>query len=48
MVKQAMRRVYPDFNEGYYGYRSFSDLLEDAERAGCSTWSTTKPGATTR
>jgi uncharacterized protein (TIGR00288 family) len=30
MVKQAIRRVYPGFNENYYGYRTFSDLLEDA------------------
>jgi len=28
-LKQAIRRVYPGFNEGYYGYDSFSDLLED-------------------
>jgi uncharacterized protein (TIGR00288 family) len=28
-LKQAIRRVYPGFNEGYYGYGSFSDLLED-------------------
>ena len=28
-LKQAIRRVYPGFNEGYYGYRTFSDLLED-------------------
>ena len=34
MVKQALRRVHPDFNEGYYGYRTFSDLLEDAEARG--------------
>lgn len=34
MVKQAIRRVHPDFNEGYYGYRTFSDLLEDAQSAG--------------
>ena len=34
MVKQALRRVHPDFNEGYYGYRTFSDLLEDAESRG--------------
>ncbi len=27
-LKQAIRRVHPGFNEGYYGYRSFSDLLE--------------------
>jgi hypothetical protein len=23
--------VYPGFNESYYGYRTFSDLLKDAE-----------------
>jgi len=32
MVKQTMQRKQPYFNESYYGYRSFSDLLEDAER----------------
>ena len=30
MVKQALRRRMPGFNESYYGYRSFSRLLEDA------------------
>jgi len=30
-LKQAIRRVYPGFNEGYYGYGSFSDLLEDLQ-----------------
>ena len=34
MVKQAIRRVHPDFNEAYYGYRNFSDLLEEAQAAG--------------
>jgi hypothetical protein len=33
-VKQGVKRVYPGFNESYYGYRSFSDLLEDAAKAG--------------
>jgi uncharacterized protein (TIGR00288 family) len=33
-LKQAIRRVYPDFNEGYYGYGSFSDLLEDIKGKG--------------
>ena len=28
-LKQAIRRVYPGFNEGYYGYSSFTDLLDD-------------------
>jgi uncharacterized protein (TIGR00288 family) len=30
MVKQTIRRVHPGFNEGYYGYKTFADLLEDA------------------
>lgn len=34
MIKQAIRRVYPSFNEGYYGYRSFSELLEHAQSQG--------------
>jgi uncharacterized protein (TIGR00288 family) len=34
MVKQAIRRVHPDFNEVYYGYRNFSDLLEEAQNRG--------------
>jgi uncharacterized protein (TIGR00288 family) len=33
-VKQAVKRVYPGFNETYYGYRSFSELLEDAAKEG--------------
>jgi uncharacterized protein (TIGR00288 family) len=34
ILKQAIRRVYPGFNEGYYGYGSFSDLLEDIKTRG--------------
>ena len=34
MVKQALKRRRPGFNERYYGARSFSDLLEEAERRG--------------
>jgi uncharacterized protein (TIGR00288 family) len=34
MVKQTIRRVHPSFNETYYGYRSFAELLKDAESAG--------------
>jgi uncharacterized protein (TIGR00288 family) len=37
IVKQAIRRVFPGFNEGYYGYRSFSDMLEDAASRGLIT-----------
>ena len=31
MVKQALKRRQPGFNESYYGFRSFSKLLEEAE-----------------
>ena len=34
MVKQTLKRVHPGFNESYYGYRDFGDLLEDAEDRG--------------
>ncbi len=34
MVKETMKRKKPSFNESYYGYRTFSDLLEDAEKEG--------------
>lgn len=30
LLKQVIRRVYPGFSEDYYGYGSFSELLEDA------------------
>jgi uncharacterized LabA/DUF88 family protein len=32
MVKQALKRRQPGFNESYYGFRSFSALLEEAEK----------------
>jgi uncharacterized protein (TIGR00288 family) len=32
MIKQTMQRKKPSFNEGYFGYSTFSELLEDAER----------------
>ena len=31
MVKQALKRRMPGFNESYYGFGAFSELLEDAE-----------------
>ncbi len=34
MVKDTMKRKKPSFNESYHGYRSFSELLEDAEENG--------------
>lgn len=32
MIKQTIMRKRPDFNEGYYGYSTFSKLLEDAAK----------------
>src|SRR5262245_40487945 len=34
MVKDTIKRKKPSFNEEYYGYRTFSELLEDAQREG--------------
>ena len=34
MVKQTLKRRRPGFNESFYGFRSFSDLLEEAEDRG--------------
>jgi uncharacterized protein (TIGR00288 family) len=34
MVKQALKRRKPGFNEPYYGFRSFNALLEEAQRRG--------------
>jgi len=34
MVKQTIKRKRPDFDEGYYGYSTFSKLLEDAAKHG--------------
>ena len=34
MIKQTMQRKQPYFSESYYGYKSFSELLEDAQRHG--------------
>jgi uncharacterized LabA/DUF88 family protein len=37
MVKETMKRKKPSFNETYYGFRTFSNLLEDAQRRGLVT-----------
>ncbi len=34
MVKQALKRRKPGFNESYYGFRSFNGMLEAAAQAG--------------
>ena len=31
MIKDTMKRKKPSFNESYYGYRTFTDLLEEAD-----------------
>jgi hypothetical protein len=34
MVKQTLKRKRPNFSETFYGYRTFNQLLEDAQRRG--------------
>ncbi|MEO7360873.1 MAG: OST-HTH/LOTUS domain-containing protein, partial [Gemmatimonadaceae bacterium] len=34
MVKQALKRRKPSFNESYYGFRSFKGLLEECAKSG--------------
>jgi uncharacterized LabA/DUF88 family protein len=34
MVKETMKRKKPSFNETYYGFRTFSHLLEEAQKRG--------------
>ena len=34
MLKQTIRRLYPGFNEGYYGAGSFAEILEMGEKEG--------------
>jgi len=34
MIKQTLKRRRPGFNERFYGFRTFGDLLEEAERRG--------------
>lgn len=34
LIKETMKRKKPSFNESYHGYRTFSELLEDAEKEG--------------
>ncbi len=34
MIKDTMKRKKPSFNEAYHGYRTFSELLEDAQKQG--------------
>ncbi len=34
MIKQTLKRRKPGFSESYYGYRSFGQLLREAEKQG--------------
>jgi hypothetical protein len=37
MIKQAIKRRHPGFNERAYGFRSFNELLSDAQKRGLLT-----------
>ncbi len=46
MIKDTMKRKKPSFNEAYHGYRTFSELLEDAQREGLVKLETDKRSRT--
>jgi hypothetical protein len=46
MVKDTMKRKKPSFNEAYHGYRTFSDLLLDAQKEGLVELETDKRSRT--
>jgi uncharacterized protein (TIGR00288 family) len=46
MVKDTMKRKKPSFNETYHGYRTFSELLEDAAKEGLLELETDKRSRT--
>jgi len=46
LVKDTMKRKRPAFSEGALGYRSFSELLEDAQEAGVVTLRTDERSGT--
>ncbi len=46
MIKDTMKRKKPSFNETYHGYRTFSELLEDAQREGLLELDTDKRSRT--
>jgi uncharacterized protein (TIGR00288 family) len=37
LVKQTIRRINPGFNESYYGFRTFNDMIKEAESRGYIT-----------
>jgi hypothetical protein len=46
MIKDTMKRKKPSFNEAYHGYRTFSELLEDAQKEGVLELDTDKRSRT--
>jgi uncharacterized protein (TIGR00288 family) len=46
MIKDTMKRKKPSFNEAYHGYRTFSELLEDAQKEGLVELETDKRSRT--
>jgi uncharacterized protein (TIGR00288 family) len=46
MIKDTMKRKKPSFNETYYGFRTFSDLLLDAQKEGLVELDTDKRSRT--
>lgn len=46
MIKDTIKRKKPSFNETYYGYRTFSELLEDAQKEGLLELETDKRSRT--
>ena len=46
MIKDTMKRKKPSFNEAYHGYRTFSELLEDAAKQGLLELETEKRSRT--
>ncbi len=46
MIKDTMKRKKPSFNETYHGFRTFSELLEDAKNEGLVDLETDKRSRT--
>src|SRR5207245_11653330 len=46
MIKDTIKRKKPSFNESYHGYRTFSELLEDAQKEGLLELDTDKRSGT--
>jgi hypothetical protein len=46
MIKDTMKRKKPSFNETYHSYRTFSELLEDAQKEGLLELDTDKRSRT--